>query len=93
MTTITLPPEMETTLTEQARQRETTTEELVLEAVREKYFPPASEPAMPKPERKADPPFVSQNDFERWLLTVGRPLGVSLTDEDLRRENLYSDHD
>ena len=48
MTTITLPPEIEETVAQQARRQGTTTELLALDVLR-KTFPPAIEP----PERKS----------------------------------------
>jgi predicted DNA-binding antitoxin AbrB/MazE fold protein len=35
------------------------------------------------------PPFEPQDEWERRLLEIGQDCGVSLSDEDLSRENLY----
>jgi hypothetical protein len=73
---ITLTPQLEAVLSERARQRGVTPEVLALDALRE-HFLPASDPLEPRDE------------WERRLLEMGTDCGVSLTDEQLSREEMY----
>ena len=80
--TITLSPEIEQTLTEQARKQGTTLESLVLEALQEKYNLPAVALAPPS---KIEP----RDDWERLLFSLAIDCGVSLSNEALSSESLY----
>ena len=78
--TITLTPDIEQAVTEQADRRGTTPESLVVEALREKFVPSGS--ALPGPPQSPD-------DWERMLLSVGTSCGVSLPHEAVSSEGLY----
>jgi hypothetical protein len=73
---ITLTPQLEAVLSERARQRGVTPEVLALDALRE-HFLPASDPLEPRDE------------WERRLLGMATDCGVSLTNEQLSREEMY----
>jgi hypothetical protein len=73
---ITLTPQLEAVLSEQARRRGMAPEVLALDALRE-HFLPASDSLEPRDE------------WERRLLEMGTDCGVSLTDEQLSREEMY----
>lgn len=73
---ITLTPQLEAVLSEQARQRGIAPEALALDALR-KQFLPASDPMEPRDE------------WERRLLEAATDCGVSLTNEQLSREVMY----
>jgi hypothetical protein len=73
---ITLSPELEAVLSEQARRRGVAPEVLALDALRE-HFLPASGPLEPRDE------------WERRLLGMATDCGVSLTNEQLSREEMY----
>lgn len=79
--TITLTPEIEQILTEEAKKTGTTPEALALA----KLLTPA-----PVDYRATLPP--PRDEWERKLRSVGVPCGVSLTDEQVSRESLYDDH-
>ena len=81
MTTITLPPEIEQTLTQEAEQRGTTLEALAMTKLR---MPP------PIDYRDTLPPPTSE--WHRLLRSAGTPCGVSLTEEQVSRDSLYDDH-
>lgn len=73
---ITLTPQLEAVLSEQAQRRGVAPEVLALDALRE-HFLPASDPLEPRDE------------WERRLLSMAKDCGVSLTDEQLSREQMY----
>jgi hypothetical protein len=73
---ITLTPQLEAVLSEQARRRGVTPEVLALDALRA-HFLPASGPLEPRDE------------WERRLLGMATDCGVSLTNEQLSREEMY----
>ncbi len=71
--TITLSPDLEAALSEQARQRGVSAEALALSILREKLSPPI-------------PPIEPRDEWERRLLAIGIDCGVSLSNEVLSRE-------
>jgi hypothetical protein len=73
---ITLTPQLEAALSDQARQRGVAPEVLALDALRE-HFLPASDPLEPRDE------------WERRLLGMAKDCGVSLSDAALSREEMY----
>lgn len=73
---ITLPPQLEAILSEQARRRGVTAEVLALDALRERFLP---KPADLEP----------RDEWERQLLGLAKDCGVSLSDEALSREAMY----
>jgi hypothetical protein len=73
---ITLPPQLEAVLSEQAQRLGMAPEVLVLDTLRE-HFLPTSDPLEPRDE------------WERQLLSMAKDCGVSLTDEQLGREQMY----
>jgi hypothetical protein len=72
---ITLGPDLEAALNEQARRQGVAPEELALKALRERFL--AAVALQPRDE------------WERGLLALARDCGVSLSDEALSREQLY----
>jgi hypothetical protein len=74
---ITLDPALEAALNERARKQGVTPEALVVKALRERFLPPPP------------PPIEPRDEWERRLLSVASDCGVSLSNEDLSRENLY----
>ena len=72
--TITLSPELETSLNEAARRRGVAPQSLAEEILRERLRPQPIEP---------------QDEWERRLFGAARDYGVSLSNEALSRENLY----
>jgi predicted transcriptional regulator len=76
--TITLPPDIEQALAEQARKQKTTPEMLVLEALQEKFALSGS-------------PFSLQalDDWEQLILSLGTDCGVSMSHQMLSSEGLY----
>jgi hypothetical protein len=76
---ITLTPDIERALAEQAHRRGTTPENLALEALRETFIP--SRPAPPAPQ--------TPDDWERMLRSVGTSCDVSLPHEAVGSEGLY----
>lgn len=73
---ITLPPQLEAVLSEQARRRGVAPEVLALDALRERFLPA---PAALEP----------RDEWERQLLAAASDCGVSLSDEALSREEMY----
>jgi hypothetical protein len=73
---ITLGPDLEAALSEQARKQGVAPEVLALNALRERF--------LPRPL-----PFEPRDEWERGLLEAAVDCGVSLSDEALSRENLY----
>jgi len=73
---ITLDPELEAALNEQARRRGVAGEVLALDALRERFLAPAL-------------PVRPQDEWERRLLGLAKDCGVSLSDAALSREALY----
>jgi Fe2+ transport system protein FeoA len=73
---ITLTPQLEAVLSEQARRRGTVPEVLALDALRERFLP---EVAVLEP----------RDEWERRLLGMGIDCGVSLSDAALSREEMY----
>jgi hypothetical protein len=73
--TIELNPTVEAILSQQAQQRNTTPEELVVEAINEKF----ASKKLPEPK----------DDWERLLLSIAVDCGTSLSNEDLSSEGLY----
>ena len=72
---ITLGPDLEAALKEQAQRLGITSEELALRILRTKVIPPS----IPEP----------LDEWERGLLEAARPCGVSIPDWALSREELY----
>jgi hypothetical protein len=73
---ITIGPELEAALDEQARRRGIAGEVLALDALRERFLEPVAQ-------------VRAQDDWERRLLGLAKDCGVSLSDAALGRENLY----
>ncbi len=71
---ITLGPELEAALKEQARRQGTSPEELAVNALRERFLAPALE---------------SRDDWERRLRQLATDCGVALSDAALSSEGLY----
>ena len=78
--TITLTPDIEGALAEEASQRGTTLEALVLETLRAKFLRP-KEPVQSSVE--------ARDRWEAMVLNVGRDCAVSLDHEALSSEGLY----
>jgi hypothetical protein len=78
--TITLTPDIEQAVAEQAHRRGTTPESLIVEALRERFVPSRPTPSVPP-----QPP----DDWERMLISVGTSCGVSLPHEAVSSEGLY----
>jgi hypothetical protein len=72
---ITVGPELEAALSEQARRQGLAPEALALNVLRERFL----DTALPQP----------RDDWERRLLALAKDCGVSLSDESVRREALY----
>jgi hypothetical protein len=73
--TITLSPELEAALKEEARRQGMPPEELAVNVLRIRFqYPPEMQP---------------RDEWERGLLEMARDWGVSLSDEALSRESLY----
>ncbi len=79
--TITLTPEIEQMLTQEAQKTGTTPEALALSKLRM--------PASLDYQALLPPP---RDDWERELRSIAENCGVSLTDEDVSRDSLYDDH-
>ncbi len=78
--TITLTSDLEKVVLQRARDRATTPEAVVLDAIKEQLGLGRSSPLLiPEP----------RDDWERRLLDVGTPCGVSVSDEALSSEGLY----
>ncbi len=73
---ITLPPQLEAVLSEQARRRGTTPEVLALDALRERFLPESA-------------PLEPRDEWERRLLEAATDCGVALSHEALSSEGLY----
>jgi hypothetical protein len=73
---ITLGPDLEAALNDQARKQGVAPEVLALNALREHFLPRAL-------------PIEPRDEWERGLLEAASDCGVSLSNEDLSRENLY----
>lgn len=73
---ITVGPDLEAALKDQARKQGVSPEVLALEALREQFLEPA-------------PQLQPQDEWERRLLGAASDCGVSLSDEALGREELY----
>jgi hypothetical protein len=78
--TITLTPDVEKIVLQKAHEQGTTPEAVVLGAIREKLGLGPSGLA-----RVLEP----RDDWERRLLSVGTPCGVSVSDEALSSQGLY----
>jgi hypothetical protein len=74
--TISPDPQLEAALTAAARDRGLTPEDLVLDALRQRF--------LPRPL-----PFEPQDEWERRLLAIGIDCGVSLPDSAFLGEELY----
>lgn len=72
---ISLGPELEAALKEQAQRRGIAPEDLALSALQELFLPVAT--------------LEPRDDWERGLLAAARPWGVSLPDSALSSEGLY----
>ena len=78
--TITLTPDLEKVVLQKARDQGITPEAIVLNAIREKLgLGPPVRPSIIEP----------RDEWERRLLSVGTPCGVSVSDEALSSEGLY----
>jgi len=73
---ITVGPELEAALNEQAHRQGVTAEGLALDVLRERFLTPAR-------------PISPQDEWERRLLGLAKDCGVSLSDEALSREAIY----
>ena len=77
---VVLTPELEKIVKAQAQRTGKTAEEVVQETLRHGL--------MPDHRDQLPPP---RSEWERRLREIGRPAGVSLTNEQLSRENIYED--
>ena len=77
--TITLTPDLEKALTEQARQQGTTPEAFALAVLRDKL----------RTSSAVTPDVPPQDEWERRLLSLAVNCGVSLSNEALSSEGLY----
>ena len=73
---VTLTPQLEAVLSEQARQRGVAPEALALDALRERFLPVSA-------------PLEPRDEWERRLLGMAKDCGVSLSNEALSREEMY----
>ena len=73
--TLTLPPQLETTLADQARSRGVTPESLAVEVLRRQLLPQA--------------PPVPADEWERRLFSAAVDCGVSVPDAALSSDGLY----
>jgi hypothetical protein len=73
---ITLGPDLEAALTDQARKQGVAPEVLAVNALRERFLGPP-------------PPIEPRDDWERRLLGLAKDCGVSLSNEALSREEMY----
>ncbi len=80
--TITLTPDLEKVVRDRAHDQGTTPEAVVLNAIREKL-------GLAPPDLMAI--LVPRDEWERRLLSVGTPCGVSISDEALSSEGLYDE--
>jgi len=74
--TLTLDPQLESTLNERAQAEGISPETLAIKALWEKFAAHHS-------------PIVPQDDWERDLLKIGRNAGIALSNEALSSEGLY----
>jgi hypothetical protein len=72
---ITLGPDLEAALNEEARRQGVAPEHLALDALRERFLAPAA--------------LQPRDEWERGLLASARPCGVSLPDAAVSSEGLY----
>lgn len=72
--TITLSPELETALNEQARKRGIDAESLALDALRKQFLSPLTQP---------------RDEWERRLFEAASDCGVALSNEAVSSEGLY----
>jgi hypothetical protein len=79
---ITLPPDIENALAEQAHKRGRTPERLVLDTLREQLILVTPTHGGVRQEPPCD-------EWETLLLSIGSPAGVSLSDDATGRESLY----
>lgn len=107
--TITLTPDIENALTEQAREQGTTPETLALDGLREKFVPDKAQnnPVLIEPRDDWERLLASAGTYtgeptddlkprdawEALVLGIGVETGVALTDEQVSREIIYEDHD
>ena len=70
-----LGPELEAAISDAARRQGVTAEKLAADTLRKQFTPP--------------PPFEPRDEWERQLLSLGTNCGVSLTNEQLSREEMY----
>ena len=73
---ITLGPELESALNEQAKKQGVALEDLALKALRERFLAPT-------------PPIQPRDEWERSLLGAATDCGVSLSDSAVSSEGLY----
>jgi predicted transcriptional regulator len=76
--TIKLNPEIEALLAQLAQQQNTTTEELVMEAINEKFSSKTQSFSL-----------KAQDDWERLIMGIGIDCNTSLSDKDVSSEGLY----
>jgi hypothetical protein len=76
--TINLSAELGEAILSEAKRLGTTPDLVVEQALREKLAKPA-----------AQSPLIPRDEWERRLLSIARPCGVSLSNEALSREELY----
>ena len=77
---VALAPDLEKVVKEHAERTGKSAEEVVEETLRRGLLPDYRD-QLPPP----------RDEWERRLRSIGRPAGVSLTNEQLSRENLYED--
>ena len=77
--TVILTPEIEEAVAEVARRQGTTPEEIILGTLREKFAP----------QKPNEWPIEPRDEWERRLLSIGSPAGVSLTNEQVSSESFY----
>ena len=73
---VTLTPQLEAVLSEQAQRRGMAPEALALDALRQHFLPTPS-------------PLEPRDEWERRLLGMAKDCGVSLSNEALSREEMY----
>jgi hypothetical protein len=83
--TITLTPDIEAAVADQARRQGTSPESLALDSLREKF--------VERQVHQSVPVIEPRDEWERMLASIAVDTGVSLTDEQLSREVMYEDHD
>lgn len=90
--TLTLTPDIEKELGEEARRRGTTLERLALERLRTTYHSGSQKPEKASTSSKPTALREPRDDWERLLRSAASDCGVSLTDEQASRDALYDDH-